>query len=119
MQTLTGTRDELDAQAARIVGDAIAEAAARRPHVVLGLVGGRSVGGIYRRLATADLPWDKVHVFLADERLVPITSDESNFKLVQADLLDALFAAGRMPASNAHACRGHVVAAARTGPCRA
>jgi 6-phosphogluconolactonase len=68
---------------------------------VRGVVGGRSVGGIYPRLAAMPLPWDKVHVFLADERLVPIDSDESNFKLVRGDLLAGPIETGAMPAANA------------------
>ena len=48
------------------------------------------------------LPWHKLHVFLADERLVPVSSDESNFKLVKDDLLSAPLGDGRMPEANAH-----------------
>lgn len=62
------------------------------------------MGGIYAELAREDLPWDRLHVFVADERLVPVTSDESNFRLVHADLLAGLARSGRFPESNAHAC---------------
>ncbi len=103
MKTLSGGRNDLDAQGAQIIVDAIRSKASRQDIVVVGVVGGRSVGGIYGRLRDeADMPWKKVHFFLADERFVPITSDESNFKLVKDDLLGALVRSGRLPEANAH-----------------
>ncbi len=103
METLTGNREELDRKAAGIVADAINRLAPTQAQIVLGVVGGRSVGGIYEHLKTADVPWSQVHVFLADERLVPVTSDESNYKLVKHDLLADLIADNKMPDANAHA----------------
>ncbi len=105
MRTLHGAREELDGEAARIVAREIARLATQQAQVVLGVVGGRSVGGLYRGLAASDLPWERVHIFLADERLVPLGSDESNFKLVGADLLAPLRASGRIPEGNAHPFR--------------
>jgi 6-phosphogluconolactonase len=103
METVAGERADLDDRGAHIVAEAIAAGLASRPHVVLGVVGGRSVSGIYRRLAALDLPWPGIHVFLADERLVPITSDESNWRVVRGDLLEGPLARGALPAANAHA----------------
>lgn len=97
-----GGRTDLDREAAALVADAIRARLRDAPHVVLGLVGGRSVGGIYEQLRTYDLPWSKLHFFLADERLVPVTSDESNWKLVEADLLAEAQAAGKLGGANAH-----------------
>lgn len=104
METWKGPKPELDARVARRVADHLRETLRGKPAAVLGLVGGRSVGGVYAELAREDLPWDRLHVFLADERLVPITSDESNYRLVHADLLDGLVRSGRFPEANAHAC---------------
>ena len=102
MDIYSGARDDVDERAADLVAETLCALARTRAAVALGVVGGRSVGGIYRRLAARDVPWAQVHVFLADERLVPITSDESNYKLVREDLLEALVASGRLPAGNAH-----------------
>lgn len=104
MDTWTGNRGDLDARAARELAAAIDDAVARRGRAVLGLVGGRSVGGLYAALAAHDLPWERVHVFVADERLVPTTSPESNFRLVRDDLLAGPISRGRFPPANAHAC---------------
>ncbi len=101
-EILRGDRAELDRRAAEVVAAAIDTRLSDAPHVVLGLVGGRSVGGIYGHLRGLPLPWEKLHLFLADERLVPVTSDESNFKLIDADLLSAARASGRMPSDQAH-----------------
>lgn len=103
-ETWTGTRDVLDERTALAVAAALRDALDRRAHAVIGLVGGRSVGGIHARLAAIELPWERVHVFLADERLVPTTSEESNYRQVRADLLSGAAAAARLPAANLHAC---------------
>lgn len=97
-QIRRGERSALDEAAAALVAEAIDDRLREAPHVVLGVVGGRSVGGIYERLRARALPWERLHVFLADERLVPVSSDESNWKLVAGDLL----AGGELPASGAH-----------------
>lgn len=97
-----GERTTLDRQAADLVVEAIDARLRTAEQVVLGVVGGRSVGGIYARLREQELPWNKLHFFLADERLVPVTSDESNWKLVAADLLAVAQADGRLPEAGLH-----------------
>src|SRR4029450_11513296 len=93
-----GTRNDLDRRAAERVAAELARAASGGTPAVLAVVGGRSVGGIFAALQSAAVPWQSVHVLLADERLVPIDSDESNFKLVNADLVEALRERGGLPA---------------------
>jgi len=54
-----------------------------QPHVVIGLPGGRSPIFLFEELSKrTDIPWDKIHFFLVDERLVPIDHPDSNFRLV-------------------------------------
>jgi len=55
----------------------------------------RMMFGIFSRTA---FPWDKVHVFWVDERGVPPTDSESNFKLAN----DTWFVPGQFPAANLH-----------------
>lgn len=96
--------EELNQEAEECIADAITQLLEKQPHVVLGLCGGRSVGAIYQLLTkNTNVDWKKVHIFLVDERIVPITDDESNFKLVKENLVDALVKNGKMPAENAHA----------------
>lgn len=54
-----------------------------KERVVLGLVGGRSVSGIYEGLAKQDIDWPCVHIFPLDDRLVPSSSEESNSALIK------------------------------------
>lgn len=87
--------------------DTIAQAISNHPHgegpIILGLCGGRSVEGIYRLLAErADLPWQRVHIFLVDERRVPINHPDSNFRLVNETFTAPLVDTGALPAENLH-----------------
>ncbi len=101
-EILRGNRATLDREAADRVSQAVEVRLSSADHAVLGVVGGRSVGGIYAALRDRALPWNRVHVFLADERLVPASSDESNWKLVRADLLTRADGGDVLPASNGH-----------------
>lgn len=101
MERWPGDRSSLDGRAAARIAEALG-AVTRDRDAVLALVGGRSVGGIFAELANLPVEWARVHVFLADERLVPIDSDESNYKGIRADLVQPLVAAGKLPERNAH-----------------
>ncbi len=102
VQRLRGFRADLDQRAAALVAEALTRRAAEAAQVVLGVVGGRSVGGLYRALRNCAVPWSKLHVFLVDERRVPATSDESNYKLVREDLLDGPLRDGRLGEAQTH-----------------
>lgn len=49
--------------------------------------GGSTPGPIFDALCAADLDWDRVHVFLNDERWVPESHERSNTSLVKERLL--------------------------------
>lgn len=93
---IRGTRKEMEQKAAWLIADQINDMLKDQPTVVLALPGGRSVSNIFQRLHEETIPWDKVHIFMVDERLVPITDKESNFLLVQEYLADML------PKENVH-----------------
>ncbi|MCC7078283.1 MAG: 6-phosphogluconolactonase [Acidimicrobiia bacterium] len=105
MEIMRKPPDDLDARAAELVSLAVRDAVETRQRAVVGLVGGRSVGGLYRRLTTEDLPWDRVELYMADERVVPVTSGDSNWRIVGEGLVDPLVESGRLPAANAHPFR--------------
>lgn len=56
--------------------------------------GGRTPRLFFERLArpadAADIPWDKTHLFWADERCVPPESPDSNYRLAVDTFLDAV-----------------------------
>jgi 6-phosphogluconolactonase len=58
----------------------------------LALSGGSTPEPFYLRLVTDPqfrmLPWDKTHVWLVDERRVPLTHEKSNYKMIAESLLD-------------------------------
>ncbi|MBM3470237.1 MAG: 6-phosphogluconolactonase [Armatimonadetes bacterium] len=79
----------------------VASALAIRPlcHVVLS--GGRAPRELYRALATDfrdEIPWDRVHLFWADERYVPADDPRSNYRLSREALLDHV----PVPQQNVH-----------------
>ena len=83
--------------------EAIAEAAASYVHrlyedaitrkgtFTLVLSGGKTPEALHRKLSSHDFKdrfsWDKVHIFIGDERYVPISHPESNFGMAQRTLL--------------------------------
>ena len=64
----------------------------------LALSGGSTPGRLYELLALRDLPWERVHVYLMDERLVPLDSPQSNYALIRERLLDH----APIPETNVH-----------------
>jgi 6-phosphogluconolactonase len=52
-----------------------------RGKATLAISGGSSPRAMFGIFAAAPLPWEKVHLFWVDERSVPPTSADSNFKL--------------------------------------
>jgi len=71
--------------------------------ITLALPGGRSVSGIYEELSKINDPiWKKIHIFLVDERVVPITDDDSNFKLIWETFANVLVKKKLLPLENLH-----------------
>lgn len=67
----------------------------------IALTGG-SAANLYEGLASAPLPWDRLHVFFGDERCVPKEHAESNYKLAMEKLLSR----APIPADHVHRVRG-------------
>jgi len=83
---LRGTRAQLDAKAAWILVENIQTLLDSKSKVIVAVPGGRSVCGIFQKLAEHDVDWHRVHLFMVDERLVSIDHPESNFRLVLESL---------------------------------
>ncbi len=55
------------------------------------LSGGKTPVGFYQHLASLEgLPWEKTHIFFVDERFVPATDVESNYRMVRENLLNSV-----------------------------
>jgi 6-phosphogluconolactonase len=80
--------------AAGIIALALVEAVDARGTAALAVSGGRTPRPMHRLLAEPpydrSIPWERVHVFWADERLVPYHDPESNFGAALTDWLDRL-----------------------------
>ncbi len=83
---IRGDRDNLEGKAAWILAENIQDLLTLQRHVVLAVPGGRSVGGVLRYLAKENVDWERVHIFMVDERLVPPGHPECNFTRIQEHL---------------------------------
>jgi len=68
---------------AKFLANLLVEKLETKKEIVLGLVGGRSAEKVYLFLSKKNLPWNKIHIFLVDERQVPIDDEHSNFKIIK------------------------------------
>ena len=79
----------------------LARIAANSGRVAICLTGGSSPKRLYHLLATAAfrsrIPWDRVHWFIGDERLVPASDPLNNMAMARGAFLDQC-----APASNIH-----------------
>ncbi len=70
----------------------------------LAVSGGTSPKWMFERLAVANLPWNRIHLFFVDERVVPPSDPASNFKLVNEHLI----LPARVPQSSVHRVAGEL-----------
>ncbi len=70
-------------RAADVFAAAIEASVRQRGRCVIALSGGGTPVPVFELLATYDLPWQDVVLAQADERLVPIDSDDRNFAIQQ------------------------------------
>ena len=92
----------------------VTAAAGRAGTCSVALAGGSTPRGLYLLLADggspyrARLPWDRVHFFWGDERLVPPDHADSNFRMAREAMLDV----AAVPPVNIHRIRGESADAA-------
>jgi 6-phosphogluconolactonase len=101
------TPQELFEAAAEEVVRAASEAVAQRGRFTIALSGGSTPKNLFNLLATnarTVLPWDRTFFFWSDERHVPPTDPDSNYRMAEETMLSKIpVAAGnvfRIPAEN-------------------
>ena len=101
------TPQELFSAAAEEVVRAAEESVAARGRFTIALSGGSTPKGLFNLLATnarSVLPWDRMFFFWGDERHVPPTDPDSNYRMAEEAMLSKIpVAAGnvfRVPAEN-------------------
>ena len=70
-------------KAANILFETTSRLLQEKKEVVIAVPGGNSVAAIYDIFQEFTLPWDRIHLFLLDERLVPVDHRESNYRLIR------------------------------------
>ena len=85
------------------------EAAAERGSFSVALSGGSTPRALYTLLAAepwrSQAPWDSTHVFWGDERRVPATDPQSNYRMARETLLEHVKVVNAGVHPNAKGCR--------------
>lgn len=80
----------LSRAAAELVAEVATAAVAARGRFAMALSGGRTPEMLYELLAgeyRAQMPWDATHLYFGDERCVPPTDPDSNYRMADRALL--------------------------------
>jgi 6-phosphogluconolactonase len=80
------------------------EALAERPTTTFAISGGTTPKLLFAEFARADFDWSKVHLFWVDERCVPPSDSQSNYRLANETWLRP----AQVPAANVHRIRGEL-----------
>lgn len=97
LETFPGP-EEAGRRATALTAAAARAALAARGRFTLALSGGSTPGSFFELLTQEPLDWANVHVFWADERLVPPDAPQSNQRLARERLLSRV----GLPAGNIH-----------------
>ena len=101
MKIIKDKRKELEIKAAILIERKIHEYLKTQSKVVLGIPGGRSVQGIFSLLKHQKIPWEKVHIFMVDERLGK-DNQEENFNQAYNSFIEYLEKQKLLLSNNVH-----------------
>ncbi|MCZ2156279.1 MAG: 6-phosphogluconolactonase [Bryobacterales bacterium] len=99
---ISDTIEEAAAACAALMTERLQQALGERPYATLALSGGNTPAKLFPVLAKSTLPWERIHIFFADERMVPPSDRASNFRLAK----ELLFEPAGIPASSIHRIHG-------------
>lgn len=102
------TEDDLAKKAADCFLEVVKRSAQERGRALVALSGGSTPYPLYRQLSQSalnrQLPWQKIHIFWGDERLVPANHEESNSYQAMKRLLYLV----PVPPGNIHRVNGEL-----------
>jgi 6-phosphogluconolactonase len=101
---VSGTPEEAAGACAAYVLDILSQAQKTQPHATFAISGGSSPKLMFSKLAQSSLDWSNIHIFWVDERCVPPTDTQSNFKMADESLL----APARISKYNIHRIHGEM-----------
>src|SRR5271157_4290034 len=89
---------------ARKIIELLGGALVSQPRASLAVSGGTTPKLMFAEMAKAHFDWSKVHLFWVDERMVPPTDSQSNYKLAKENFIDP----AHFPADNVHRVHGEL-----------
>lgn len=98
------TPEETAQLCAAYILNCLTEALKSEKRATLAISGGSTPKPMFSAMAKADFNWSEVHIFWVDERCVPPTDDQSNFKLAN----DTLLKPAGIPFENIHRIYGEI-----------
>lgn len=101
---VSASKEEAAQKCSDYILRALAEAAASNGRANLAVSGGSTPKLLFAAMAKAKFDWAKVHIFWVDERCVPPTDGQSNYKLAN----DTLLTPAGVPKENIHRIQGEL-----------
>lgn len=98
------TPQELAEACAEYILDCLTHDLKLQPRATIAISGGTSPRLLFTRMAQAVFDWSRVHIFWVDERCVPPTDAQSNFRLANETLLSVV----DIPQENVHRIYGEL-----------
>jgi 6-phosphogluconolactonase len=86
MEIIAGNKEEIINRVINIFLKKLNRLLEKQIVVTIGLPGGRSILQILEKINELDIEWERLRIFLVDERFVSLKSEESNFKLIKETL---------------------------------
>jgi len=96
--TVAATPQEAASQCAGKIVELLQESLAANPRATIAISGGSTPKLMFADLAGAKFDWARVHLFWVDERGVPPTDAQSNYKLAKETFIDP----AHFPPANVH-----------------
>lgn len=101
---ITGTPEESARDCSAFILEKMTETLSVAARASLAISGGSTPKLLFAEMAKAAFDWSRVHIFWVDERCVPSTDSQSNFKMADETLLQA----AKIPQANIHRVYGEL-----------
>jgi len=89
---------------ARHISALLEQALAQQEHATVAVSGGSTPKLLFQSLVSSGFRWQRIHLFFVDERCVPPTDLESNYRLANENLITP----AHIPAAQVHRIHGEI-----------
>lgn len=101
---VSDSKEEAAERCSECILQSLRDAIGARGQASLAVSGGSTPKLLFTAMAKADFDWSRVQIFWVDERCVPPTDNQSNYKLANETLLTP----AKIPANNIHRIEGEL-----------